>query len=54
MGKEHWAIFVTNISKVADFTEKLLKGNPPEELRHFSSKIGVLFSQKMVDVFIEE
>lgn len=54
MGKDYWAIFVTNSSKVADFTEKLLKGNPPEELRHFRRKRGVLFSQKMVDVFIEE
>jgi molybdate transport system ATP-binding protein len=54
MRKQHWAIFVTNTSKVSDFTKQLLKGEPPAELQFFKGKRGVLFSQKMVDVFIEE
>ncbi|MDH3698682.1 MAG: ATP-binding cassette domain-containing protein [Flavobacteriaceae bacterium] len=54
MRKEHWAIFVTNTSKVSDFTERLLRGEPPVELQFFKGKRGVLFSQKIVDVFIEE
>ena len=54
MRKEHWAIFVTNSSRVADLTQQLLQGEPPEALRYFRKKRGAFFSQKMVDVFIEE
>ena len=54
MKTKHWAIFISNASPVDAFIDDVLKHDPPELLQQFAGQKGALFSQKAVDVFIEE
>jgi len=54
MNLNHYAIFGTNFSVKGKLIQQLLKGNPPTELKELQKKKGLLFSESVLNKFIEE
>jgi len=54
MTLNHYAIFTTDFFPLGKWLPQLLKGNPPEELKELQGKKGLLFSESVLNKFIEE
>ncbi|MGW1453792.1 ATP-binding cassette domain-containing protein [Salegentibacter agarivorans] len=54
MNLNHYAIFGTNFSVKGKLIQQLLKENPPTELKELQKKKGLLFSETVLNKFIEE
>ncbi|MBZ9629259.1 ATP-binding cassette domain-containing protein [Salegentibacter sp. LM13S] len=54
MNLKHYAIFGTDFSVKGKLLRQLLKGNPPMELKELQGKKGLLFSETVLNKFIEE
>ncbi|WP_286760937.1 ATP-binding cassette domain-containing protein [Salegentibacter sp. UBA1130] len=54
MSLNHYAIFTPDFSLLGKWLPQLLKGNSPEELKELQGKKGLLFSESILNKFIEE